>query len=347
MRPFWVGFTALLGVALAGTPATHADTVARDAPGRDVAIFLGGTDGFTSLANPSATQAYRATGRGGLYVHYNATDPVLFGPSLPAIAKTFAGTGGGVAELGLFHPGFFANEWQKHLVANGLSPKVALINVPFKLQAGVSSFDAKELATFKAFVDEARSVGGLQIIAPVLSPNSSGGKGAAGDAATLAVAHPWTDSSWDDLRAAALYGGGIALDAPPAFYLHGLPSPVQVHAYQVFAQAQLEWAAKNKITAFFIVSPFFDASSFLRDAQAEYDSIAAAGTLPTAWVIESYSACDAPYPRACTKADAAYKAPVGSETEADTEANVALWFARSAKVRPYTGTYAGAMAATK
>ncbi len=117
-----------------------------------------------------------------------------------------------------------------------------------------------------------------------------------------------------------------------------------MHAYQVFAQAQLDWAAKNNVAAFFIVSPYFDGGSFLRDAQAEYGSIAAAGALPTAWMIESYSACDAPYPKACTKADAAYQAPVGTETEAGTEANVALWFARSAKVRPYTGAFAGALA---
>jgi hypothetical protein len=318
---------AMPAVARAPAVAPHSGTPV---------VFLGGTEGLLSLADPAATTRFRATGRGGIYLHYSATGPEQFGAALTAIAKNFQGTGPAVAELGLFHRGFFTNEWRTNITAPGFAPNTAVINIPLTTNPAVPGFSNDDLGLFKAFVDEGR-LAGVKVIAPVASPNMTGGVGPAGDAGTLAVARPWLDPWWDNVRTAALYGGGIAIDAPPAFYLHGLPDAVQVKAYQVFAQAQLAWAAQNKLAAFVIVSPFHDPGLLMQNAQRQYRMLLAGGALPTGWVVENYNTCGPPYPNACVKTDAAFDAPAGPETKFGSAASVALWFARFAKVRAAHG----------
>jgi hypothetical protein len=296
-------------------------------------IFLGGLSGLQEIAHPWATTVFRSSKRGGLYIHYSATDPIVFGKFLPKIAVAFSGTGRSIAELSVFHRGFFTNEWKSHFLANGFSPDGAVVNIDTAPIAFSQLYADPALSKFRAFVVEGRRSAGLKVFAPIASPNSSGGIGVSGDATTVAIAHPWNTNWWNGVRAAAVFGGGIALDAPAAFYMHGLPDQAQQRAYQEFCQAVLIWAANMKLAAFVLVSPYFDNHAFLPDAKAEYASLAA-HALPTSWVIENYNSCGPPFPRACVlSSDPAYGAPVGPESIGGTEASIADWFASSARTR--------------
>ena len=62
-------------------------------------VFLGGVQGFSSLAITSASVALNATGRIGLYQHANGVQNAYVDGSLAKIVQAFAGDGSGVAEL--------------------------------------------------------------------------------------------------------------------------------------------------------------------------------------------------------------------------------------------------------
>ncbi len=306
----------------------------------DAAVSLGGTYGFESLADPTAAGRFRASGRGGYYLHYSAVD----NPQLTSIAAAFAGTGPGVVEVsygGGFNPGFWGrSDYQQKVVGKGFRPAAAIVNI----DTSDAQFSTRwsDSVGFKAFVDAARRDGGVKVLAPITSPNQSGGPGAAGDAASVAVIHPWSDAWWDDIRAAALYGGGIALDSPPKFYFEGLPTTVQQQAYQQFSQEVIAWGHANNLWVSVLVSPYTE-QNFEAYARRFYDTLRAADRLPSHWAVINYNACGTAsgFPTACQPGDAAYYSPVGTESTANTQAAAALWYARNAKVRPYTGTYAG------
>lgn len=297
-------------------------------------VVLGGTGGLPSLSDPAASSVFRKAPAIGLYIHFNATDAVLFPPTLRAVAKIFADKPV-IAEVSLgggFTPRFWTTAWKTNVTGYGFKPLIAVVNVNVdsaqaEAPAGATEADLKD---FEAFAKSGMAEGGLQILAPVVSPNSSGGAGPEGDAKTLAVKHPWSDSWWDRLRTMAQVGGGIAFDAPPAFFLRGLPDQAQIKAYQAFTIAGLRWAADQHLWSIFIVSPYFDSVAFQSDSEKAYRILLDAEALPQTWVVENYNLCGPPFPRACTAADAAFLAPVGRDDVPNTEASVALWFARHA-----------------
>ena len=293
-------------------------------------VVLGGTGGLPSLADPSASQAFRAIPDTGFYLHYSATDP-RFTPTLQAIVKIFAGKPT-IAEVSLgggFTPRFWSTDWRTHVLAYGFSPRNVVVNVDMAKVDEPAAAPAEELKDFRAFVAAGRSEGAVATFAPVTSPNGSGGTGPEGDASTLAIVHPWSDPWWDRFREMALVGGGIAFDAPPAFFLHGLADRKQVLAYQAFTISGLKWAAEHRLWSTVIVSPYLDGENFQNDSETERRILAVANAYPTTWVLENYGECGAPYSRSCTANDAAVGALMGKETEPNTEASVALWFARN------------------
>ncbi|KMO10864.1 hypothetical protein [Methylobacterium platani] len=298
----------------------------------DAAVSLGGTSGFESLAAPSASAQFRASGRGGYYLHYSATD----NPQLPAIARAFAGTGPGVAEIsfgGGFNAGFWSTDWRRQVIAKGFQPTAVIVNIDLSATAFTTKWQS--YADFKLFVDAARRDGGVKTLAPITSPNQSGGSGAAGDATSVAVIHPWSDAWWDDVRAAALYGGGIALDGPPKFYFEGLPTAVQQKAYQQFTKDVIAWGHANNLWVSVLVSPYHE-KNFQAYAQRFYDSLRAADRLPSHWAVVNYNACGraSGFQDDCKPDAAAYYSTVGTEGATNTQAAVALWYARHARVRP-------------
>ena len=299
--------------------------------GEQPKVVLGGTSGLPSLADPSATSAFRAAPDTGFYLHFSATDP-LFTTALRSIGKVFA-TKQTVVEVSLgggFTPQFWTTGWKTSVTSYGFSPHVAAVNVDMANVDAPESAPTVEVEQFETFVKAARANGGVQILAPVISPNSSGGGGLEGDARTIAIKHPWADRWWDNMRSIARFGGGIVLDAPPAFFLRALPDPAQIRAYQAFAIAELRWAAEQHLWSAFIVSPYFDAISFQSDSEKAYRILREADALPQTWIVENYSECGAPYPKACSPSDGAYRAPVGRDDLQNTEASVALWFATKA-----------------
>ncbi len=293
-------------------------------------VVLGGIGGLPSLSDPNASSTFRETPATGFYVHFSATDPVLFAPTMHSTAKIFADKPV-IAEISLgggFTPRFWATAWKTNVTGYGFKPIIAVVNVDIAQAEAPAGAAEAELSDFEAFAKSGKAEGGLQILAPVVSPNSTAGGGPVGDTKTLAVKHPWSDAWWDSLRSMAQFGGGIAFDAPPAFFLRGLPDQAQIKAYQAFTIAGLRWAADHHLWSTYIVSPYFDGVAFQSDSEKVYRILLDANALPQTWVVENYSECGPPYPRACTTADAAFLAPVGRDDVPNTEASVALWFAR-------------------
>jgi hypothetical protein len=314
-----------------------------DAAKTDNTIAIGGVSGFNSLTNKGAISKILATGRVGYYLHFSATNPKYF--NLSSFAPTFAGTGNGIVEVSLgggFNVAFWSTAW-KRFPAAGFHPAAAVVNLDNNPKPFATSWD--NLADFKAFVDAGRSVGRVSIFAPIVSPNSSGGTcGPSCDVDTLAVAHPWADEYWNEVRLAATYGGGLALDAPPAFYF-SLPDETQRRAYQKFTQDAISWASDNRLWVNSLVSPYFDYPNFLANAEKEYANLLAAKTLPSNWTILNYEVCGDPFPNPCIRGKSpAFGAPVGDEGTPNTVASVTLWFAQHAMVRKYIGKYAGVLA---
>ena len=246
--------------------------------------------------------------------------------SMPVIAEVSLGGG--------FTPQFWSTAWKTNVTGYGFSPHLVVVNVDMAQADAPTGAPEAELMQFEAFAKSGRAYGGIEILAPVVSPNSTGGAGFQGDATTLAIKHPWSDPWWDSLRSMAQIGGGIAFDAPPAFFLRGLPDQAQVGAYQAFTIAGLRWATEHRFWSTYIISPYFDGVSFGDDSEKVYRILRDAGALPQTWVVENYSECGAPYPRVCAAADASYLAPLGRDDEPNTEASVALWFARHAAEQP-------------
>lgn len=291
-------------------------------------VVLGGTSGLPSLADPSATSAFRARSGTGFYLHFNATDP-LFAPALPAIAKVFAGKPI-IAEIALgggFTPQFWTTGWRKSVLSYGFAPTAAVVNVDMGKVDAPSAALSAEIEQFKAFAKAGRA-SGVTVLAPVTSPNDVGGSGPEGDVKALAVRHPWLDPWWDGFRQMALIGGGIAFDAPPAFFLRGFPDHAQQAAYQAFTIAALRWATEHRLWTTFIMSPYFDGVVFQDDSENTYRVLQRADALPQTWIVENYSLCGPPYVKTCTASDAAFMAPVGEEGELNSEAAVALWFSK-------------------
>jgi hypothetical protein len=145
------------------------------------------------------------------------------------------------------------------------------------------------------FVDAAKA-SGLQTVAPVFSPN-------VGDLPA---------DGWDGaITAGALLGGALAIDAPPAFFL------ARGAAYQTFVETEIQWAHQNNLHVNVILSPYQDDATFAADSTQFVSMLSQAGALPDDWSVENYSN------------DAVQ---VGSDTQANSVAGVALWVADSAPV---------------
>ena len=174
------------------------------------------------------------------------------------------------------------------------------------------------MRTFKSFIAEGREAG-LTVLAPVVVPNDEPD-----------LAHPFAEAYWDTARQAALAGGGLALDTPPAFYLHGFPAPAQVMAYKRFVADALRWGRANRLRRIVILSPYYDRMTFAENARALYRSLDGEGLLPTDWVVESYDDGSGPSP-GHPDGSASFGVPIGSDTQPGTVSGVALWFAQHAR----------------
>ena len=258
----------VLATALSAGPAMAASC---DAPARRV--YVGGVAGFDSLGTPSASAQLRATGRVGLYMHFNALIPALSTGRLAPIYNVFRPTGSGVAEFGysfLTNPQFTGGQFAAYFTGLGQAPWAALLNPPDNFITAPT----QTVAQWQGMAATARGLG-IRLIVPVTAPNDN--VGLADDPAT----HP----SFELMRGVATAMGGIAVDAPPAYFLHNNPLAVP---YRTWLVRWVRWAAGMGLQVFWIVSPDTSGVEFLSDTQTMVAYLASHGALPHVWIVENY-----------------------------------------------------------
>jgi hypothetical protein len=280
----------------------------------DQQVMIGGIQGFADLATAANVSALVATGRASLYLHWAALCDASGWPinvpgaqataaQITAIEHNFAASSGSIAELNYATPdtvsAYFSGLFTQEYTGLGFTPNSANVNTE-----GVP-LNASGYAGWVAYVNAARS-DGLATVAPVYSPNGF-----------TAIGH-WSDPTYAVVREMALYGGAISLDTPPDFFFQ------QSAAYQQFTIDEIKWGVANGLRVSVIVSPGNGGSNFLANTQAFVAFLEKAGALPTQWDAENY---DVGVP-------ATYPNNIGSETQTNTIANVALWLADNAPTAP-------------
>ena len=228
-------------------------------------VFIGGVQGFSSLDTPAAVSALLATGRVGLYQHALGLVSTSADGTLPGIVSAFANTGPGIAELGYESnaANWFSNDYTSLYTNYGLAPTEALIDINgYTVDPGWSSYVS------------AAQANGISIVAPIFSPNFA--DSVYGNFATM--------PQYAGLRAAAILGGGIALDCPPGY------AAEEGSAYVASLESEISWAHANGLVVTAIISPHDDfETTFLQDTESFLSQLAVAGTLPDNYVVETYA----------------------------------------------------------
>ncbi|HLY01466.1 MAG TPA: hypothetical protein VKR56_03110 [Candidatus Cybelea sp.] len=325
-----------LGVALAlsvtacnggrATPAISSTPAACSDLGQYVSV--GGTAGFNTLARRDFTTALIATGHVRLYEHGTAIAAAIAdSPSsnpyaiLNAIERVFAGSGPGEAELGLLGSSYFtlpANQYSQYYqyqyVKSGLNPNAANVNVPYK-PASKIRFDRRNVRAWKRWVRAARSVG-IASMAPIVAPNLAWKAHSPIFPPTRAEYYDINSAFYELSRFEALYGGAIAFDSPPGFFLTGGSGP----GYQKFIMQAIRWGNAHGLRTTMLVSPY-PRAHFTADTQNFVSVLLAHDAVPTEWAVDDYENTD--------PNDAA---AMGPDSRANTTTQVGLWLATQAPV---------------
>jgi len=328
---------ALVAAIALGVPVAYA--APRDKPAVDsggdtacanlgVYIFVGGTGGFDGLENGDQFTELLQTGHVGLYEHANAVvaaeHPLRI---IQAIENVFSGTGPGQAELGQVGANYFTlppsyGYYQAVYIQNGLHPSEANVNTPS--DAAPPGQLQKELKVWREYVDAARTVG-IETVAPIAGPNDPN-EPKLGD-------HVFATNPYYALeRGEALYGGAIAFDVPPNFFLTGGSGP----GYQKFIVQAIQWGNEHGLRTTLLLSPYpwptnsqgkpetfrqFANNSFARDTRALVRRLSRQQAIPSEWSVDNY---EDPY---------AHDTPaVVPETVRNTTTGVGLWLATNAPV---------------
>ena len=258
-------------------------------------VFIGGAGpGYGALAEAGVRGPLVAAGV-GLYQHANG-NAALGAGARAALAGAWPGETMG--EIGGFVPvpaGYLA-------YFGGRYPAEVLMNVVTGVGDGSGVYVAGagearpgarytgfvttgDLAAMEAAFAAARGVGAVHV-APVLTPNGGGED----------LDDPFaTAPFWAQARAAAVAGGGIGLDVPPSYWA------ARGAAYQATVVQMLRWAAGRGVPSRLIVSPFATAPDaaghtgpcgwdpgFAANTARLRAALAAAGALPSVWVVENY-----------------------------------------------------------
>jgi len=291
-------------------------------------IFVGGTGGFDGLQNGDRFTDLLQTGHVGLYQHANAIAAAEQPPSIiQAIEAVFAGTGPGQAELGQVGADYFTlppsfGYYQDVYIGHGLQPAEANINTPR------DSVPGRELQKYEKkwaeYVDAARSVG-IETVAPIVGPNSRK-EPKLGD--HVFATNPYYALERDE----ALYGGAIAFDVPPNFFLTGGSGP----GYQKFVVQAIQWSNQHGLRATMLLSPYpwpnnskgkpdsfrqFTNNTFSSDTQTFVSYLSEQQAIPSEWSVDNYEDLRA-------HDDAA----VAPDTVPNTTTAVGLWLAENAPV---------------
>ena len=260
------------------------------------AVFIGSSVGFADLGVLANTAALKSAGHVGLYMQESAIEAAYSAATLAAIASGMAGTGAGEAELNLQLAGqvggWFSTYWVTYFTKFGLFPTEVNSVIDFSSTTWVADFGATVTAA------RAHSI---TSIAPIFSPN----------AGNLPLTSFSTDSTYAAIRAAAILGGGLTLDAPPAYFVQrGVD-------YQSFIYQEIQWAHQNGLRVTVIISPYNDDATFTSDTQNYVKTLEANNAIPSEWVVENYGGS---------------ALSIGSASNPNSLAGNALWVAQNGKV---------------
>ncbi len=159
------------------------------------------------------------------------------------------------------HSGFFTGASAAYTSGYGYVPTEANVNT-----YNDYIWTTQDLVNWESYVDNARALGYLNL-APMLS-----------EFETVDFA---TSAATANVRAAALYSGGIAFDMPSWFFLAREP------AYQQSIEAEIRWATQNGLRSSITLSPESGGDeTFLADTEKVVAMLTAAGALPTQFVVK-------------------------------------------------------------
>jgi len=292
-------------------------------------ISVGGTGGFNTLVHRDFTTALRATGRARLYEHANAiaaaiADSPASNPYaiLNAIENVFSESGPGEAELGYVGPDYFTlpaksypGYYQYQYVASGLNPDAANVDVPYR-PPGAIGFSPKNVRKWKLWVQAGRSVG-IASMAPIVAPNAAWKPHSRIFPPTRHEYYDIDSSFYALSRFEALYGGAIAFDSPPNFFLTGGSGP----GYQRFIEQAIRWGNAHGIRTTVLVSPYPNRRNFSQSTREFVNVLVAHDAIPSEWSVDDYENTNPNDARA-----------MGPDTRVNTATNVALWLAVHAPV---------------
>ena len=159
----------------------------------------------------------------------------------------------------------------------GVSAAIAAVNID-----NATSEPAWDATWWQQYVDAVRAGTGIKVVAPILQPSAWYRYG--GLSADFAA-----DPFMTTFRAQALYGGGIAFDAPPNYALRALGA-----SYLPYYETMIRWARAQGLEVIWIVSQDGDdgthtwpnMASNTRDLVAR---LRADDALPTRWAVENYA----------------------------------------------------------
>ncbi|NHN93842.1 beta strand repeat-containing protein [Acetobacter sicerae] len=268
--------------------------------------YLGGTVDLDALTNAENLSELESEGDVGYYTQETGVYEAINDGTWPEIAsamESLSGNGDGVAEINLQRGtniyNWLATTYQTDWLDYGLHPSVWNSIIDFW-----SGSDPNWLAEFKLTVDASKAYG-VKVVAPIWSPN--------GD-----FPDDWINTTYtpyQEIQEAALYGGGLTLDAPPTYFF------IRGEAYQQFSYDEVNWANSNNLISTVIISPFGDDSIFLGRTKDYILYFERAGAIPTAWIVENYGSSDN---------------GIGSISDSNSIASVAAWVAVNAETTTYT-----------
>jgi hypothetical protein len=292
-------------------------------------VSVGGTAGFNTLVNRDFTTALRSTGRVRLYEHATAIAAAISSspPSKPyailsEIQEVFGGTGPGEAELGLIGSNYFtlpankySGDYEFQYVQSGLKPNAANVDVPYGTPASWR-YTPANVRAWTAWVKAGRSVG-IKTMAPIVAPNAAW--------EPHNPAFPPTQREYYDLNSAyyklsrfeATYGGAVAFDAPPSFFLSGGSGP----GYEGFIEQAIRWATAHGLRATMLISPYGTRRTFTGDTEKLVNVLTRHDAVPTEWAVDDYENVNP------NDANA-----MGPDTVVNTTTQVGLWLATHAPV---------------
>ncbi|HTA40661.1 MAG TPA: hypothetical protein VK760_16380, partial [Candidatus Acidoferrales bacterium] len=182
--------------------------------------------------------------------------------------------------------------------------------------ASAIAFSPANVRAWKMWVRAGKS-SGIASMAPIVAPNAVWERGNPIFPPARSEYYDLNGSFYRLSRFEALYGGGVALDTPPKFFLMGGSGP----GYQKFVEQTIRWGNAHGLRTTVLVSPYGGRGSFTEDTEKFVGVLSGHGAVPSEWAVDDYENTN--------PNDAS---AMGPDTVVNTTANVALWLASNAPV---------------